>query len=161
MAISFIMGLLGVGILIAAIDDFLQGMDEPAHRQLIMAISFFSIICSGTMAIFKFNYSAHLSSPSLFKDGICSTIGALLGMALFFNTLILEANESLWWIDPVVSLVCGLFALFLAGQAIWQAMFVEGLPIFSLHWWEYGDETDAGETSADATEAKPKESEIV
>ena len=161
MAISFIMGLLGVGILIAAIDDFLQGMDEPAHRQLIMAISFFSVICSGTMAVFKFNYSAHLSSPSLFKHGICSTIGALLGMALFFNTLILEANESLWWIDPVVSLVCGLFALFLAGQAIWQAMFVEGLPIFSLHWWEYGDETDAGETSADASEAKPKESEIV
>lgn len=162
MAISFIMGLLGVGILIAAIDDFLQGADEAAHRSLIMGISFFSIICSGTMAVFKFNYSAHLTSPSLFKDGICSTIGALLGMALFFNTLILEANESLWWIDPVVSLVCGLFALFLAGQAIWQSVFVEGLPIFSLHWWSYGDETEGTDETATGTgEPKPKESEIV
>ena len=161
MAISLIMGLLGVGILVAAIDDFLAGADVPAHRQLILGISFFSILCSGTMAVFKFNYSAHLSSPSLFKDGICSTIGAILGVALFFNTLILEANESLWWIDPVVSLLCGIFALFLAGQAIFTAMFVQGLPIFSAHWWAYGDETDAGETSADESESKPKESEIV
>lgn len=159
MAISFIMGFLGIGILIAAIDDFLAGADVPAHRQLILGIAFFSIICSGIMAVFKFNYSAHLSSPSLFKDGICSTIGAVLGAALFFNTLILEANEGLWWIDPVVSLLCGIFALFLAAQAIWQAVFVEGLPIFSAHWWAVGDETDAGETGG--TDATVKESEIV
>jgi len=161
MGISLIMGVLGIGILAASIDDFLRGEDEPSHRELMMGIAFFSFFFSGIMAVFKFNYSAHLSSPSLFKDGICSTIGAVLGAALFFNTIILESNPSLWWMDPLVSLLCGFFALFLSGQAIWTAMFVQGLPIFSGHWWAYGDENDAGETSANGSEAKPKESEIV
>lgn len=113
------------------------------------------------MALFKFNYSAHLSSPSLFKDGICSTIGAVLGAALFFNTLILRVNTELWWIDPVVSLICGFVALVLAGQAMYQATFVQGLPICSPTWWFFSEGDGGGETTADENEPKPKESEIV
>ena len=167
LAISLIMGLLGIGILIAAIDDFMNGEHEPAHRQLILGISFWSIICSGTMAAIKFQYSVHLNSPSLFKDGICSTIGAILGAALFTNTLIVQAKPELWWIDPTISTICGIVALLLAAQAIWVAVFVQGVPICSCHWWAVSDGHDghdADKTTADdleLEETKPKESEIV
>jgi divalent metal cation (Fe/Co/Zn/Cd) transporter len=135
--------------------------EEPSHQQLILGLSFFSVLVSGTMALFKFNYSAHLSSPSLFKDAVCSTIGAVLGAALFVNTLILKVNTRLWWIDPVVSLICGFVAIFLAGQAMYQAIFVQGLPICSPKWWFFSKGDTGGETSADENEPKPKESEIV
>ena len=119
------------------------------------------------MALFKFNYSAHLSSPSLFKDAICSTIGAILGAALFFNTLILKVDTKFWWIDPVVSLICGFVALLLAGQAMYTAMFVQGLPICSPRWWytsegEGDAATGGGETTVDGEEEETKpESELV
>jgi divalent metal cation (Fe/Co/Zn/Cd) transporter len=161
MAISIIMGILGIGIIGAAIDDFLMGEDEPKHRQLILGLSFVSVLMSGTMALYKFNYSAHLNSPALFKDGICSTIGAVLGAALFFNTLILQVNSSLWWIDPVVSLICGIIAIALAGQAFYTASCVEGLPLCSIRWWLMSEGHGSDETSDGDAEPKPQESEIV
>ncbi|CAB9525022.1 Transmembrane protein 16.3 [Seminavis robusta] len=158
-AISIIMGFLGIGILIAAIDDFMQGEDEPAHRELILAIAFFSILCSGTMALYKFNYAVHLGSPSLRKDGLCSLIGAVLGAALFFNTLIQNQQPGLWWIDPVVSLICGFVALFMSAQSLYIARVVDKLPIFSAHWWSV-DIEEGGDGNTPAEE-KPKESDIV
>jgi len=154
------MGILGIGIFAAAVEDFTEGATEATDTEVILAISFFSIVCSTSMAVIKFNYSAHLNSPSLFKDAICSTIGATLGATLFFNTLIAEANPGLWWIDPVVSMVCGVVALVIAGQAMWVSVLVEGHPIFSCHWWYVGDEDDGATASGDVQE-KPPETEIV
>lgn len=162
-AISIIMGVLGVGILAASVDDFITGAGEAEHQQLILGISFLSIIISGTMALFKFNYSVHLGSESLYKDGICSTIGAILGGALFFNTLIQRANPKLWWIDPVVSLICGIVALFLCAQALYMAV-NDGHSIFKLNWWWMGDEIEAGgdgNTPAIEVSDKAPESEII
>jgi len=165
-AISLIMGLLGVGILIAAVDDFVRGENEAERQQLILAISFFSIIISGTMALFKFNYSVHLGSESLYKDGICSTIGAILGGALFFNTLIQRAYAGLWWIDPVVALLCGFVALFLCAQAIFIAIH-DGHAIFKFSWWWMEDGIEAGgdgnTPALEISDKEPKEveSEII
>lgn len=164
MAISIIMGLLGFGLLIAAIDDFVQGENENEHQQLILGISFVSIITSGIMALYKFNYSVHLGSESLYKDGICSTIGAVLGLALFVNTLLVRADPTLWWIDPVVAVVCSIFALYLSAEALFRASVKEGRPIFKWSWWWHDDEKEAEGPAVEVTEKeeeKAKESEIV
>lgn len=41
MGISIVMGLLGIFVIVGAVDDFLQGEDEPKHQDLILGISFF------------------------------------------------------------------------------------------------------------------------
>lgn len=166
MAISVIMGLLGVGTLVAAIDDFMRGEGEPEHQQLIMGIAFASIVISGTMALFKFNYSVHLGSESLYKDGICSTIGAILGGALFFNTLILKADPGLWWVDPVVALLCGLAALYLSAEALYRAQVKDGKPILKWSWWWHDDEIEdvnpaITTTDSNDLELKEQPAEIV
>ena len=164
-AISIIMGVLGLGLLIAAIDDFIRGANGTEHQQLILGIAFFSIIISGTMALFKFNYSVHLGSESLYKDGICSTIGAVLGVALFVNTLIVRSSPGLWWIDPVVAVLCSIFALYLSAEALYRASVKEGHPIFTWSWWWASDIEAEGPaitvTDHSQDSEKPKESEIV
>ena len=136
-AISIIMLLLGLSIVIAAIDDFMAGWSEPTHRELILALATCSIVISGTMAVFKFHYSKCLCSPSLYKDGLCSLLGATLGLALFFNTLIQDAQPGLWWIDPVVSLICGIIASIYAAYTIYIAVAVDRLHICSKHFFRF------------------------
>lgn len=117
------------------------------------------------MAIFKFNYSVHLSSPSLFKDGICSTIGTILGIALFVNTFLIRVDPGLWWIDPTVSTVCGVVALLLSAQALFKAACIDGIPICSPHWWAVSEGDTGGDTSPtgeiEATGKPGEESEVV
>jgi divalent metal cation (Fe/Co/Zn/Cd) transporter len=158
-AISIIMVLLGLSIIIAAIDDFLAGWSEPSHRELILGLATTSIVTSGTMAVFKFRYSTALCSPSLYKDGLCSLLGATLGAALFFNTLIQDSMPGLWWIDPVVSMLCGILASIYAAYTIYIALAVDKLHIFSKHFWY--DDIEAGGDGNTPAEDKPKESEVV
>merc|ERR1712176_1043561 len=90
-AISLTLGILGLGVIITSFKDFAVGVEDSLDRaQLILGLSFFTIFVSGTMALFKFNYAAHLGSSSLFKDGICSLIGTILAGALFLNSVIIN-----------------------------------------------------------------------
>jgi hypothetical protein len=158
-AISIIMFLLGLSIIFAAIDDFLAGWSEPSHRELILGLATTSIVTSGTMAVLKFHYSKALCSPSLYKDGLCSLLGATLGAALFFNTLIQDALPGLWWIDPFVSVICGILASVYSAYTIYIALAVDKLRICSKHFWF--DDIEAGGDGNTPAEDKPKESEVV
>jgi divalent metal cation (Fe/Co/Zn/Cd) transporter len=102
-------------------------------RTIVLNISFTSIFVFGALAIIKFQYSKKLKSPSLYKDGLCSLLGTILASALFVNTFIIEKYPQRWWLDPVVSILCGVAAFGIGVQAVWVASRV--LPIFSAQWW--------------------------
>ena len=134
-AISFILVILGLVVMATAIDDYTKGNEEPDQLDEILAVSFFSVVIFGTLASFKFHYSNCLESPSLYKDGLCSLIGTVLAGTLFINTLIIRENSDFWWIDPLVSLMCGIGSLLLGLWHLYQARYKENIPILSLHWW--------------------------
>lgn len=147
-AISFILFLLGFAVFVAAADDFSRGQEETEHLQSILGISIISIFVFGILAILKFHYSVRLSSPSLYKDGVCSLIGTVLAIALFVNTLIVKDNPQIWWLDPLVSMVAGVIAMVYGLYGVCMARIKEKLPICSIRWWftSQGSKTDAEDT---------------
>merc|ERR1712038_823191 len=136
--ISFVIILLGFMIVIAAFEDFARGKKEE-HKEtwVLYYISFFSMIVFGGLGLVKFRFSKMLSSESLYKDGICSMVGAILSASLFCNTVLYIASSGgAWWLDPIVALICGLGSLVYGLHGIYIAYVVEGLPIFSRKWWK-------------------------
>jgi len=134
-AISFILGLLGIFVIGAAAVDFAEGQEESASLDTLILISFFSILIFGAMSLIKFRYSVLLRSASLHKDGICSLIGTVLAVSLFINTAIIEEEPSLWWTDPLVACLAGVVAFGVGVHAVFMARWVQGLPIFTFSWW--------------------------
>ena len=135
-AIGFIIVILGLSICIAALMDFQRGAeDNDEKKAAVVLLSFFSIPVFGVLSCLKFRYAVRLDSPALYKDGICSLIGTILAIALFVNTLIIESNSGAWWIDPVVALIAGVFAILYGIRSVWAAYANQGLPIFSCAWW--------------------------
>jgi len=144
MAISFVLIMLGIFVSSGAIDDLAAGPESKADLDIILEISLISIVVFGALTIFKFNYSKKLNSASLYKDGLCSMFGTALSGALVFNTLIIEQFPSMWYLDPLVSLVCGFLAFGLGIYQVYVASRIQGLPLFTLKWWivSQGDGTD-------------------
>jgi len=133
-AISAIILILGLSIIIAAIDDFTRGAESNEQLQLVVGLSFWSIILFSILTCLKFRYAVRLDSESLYKDGICSLIGTIMSCGLFVNTLVIGQAEEAWWIDPVVALLAGIFAIIYGTQSVWRAS-KQGLPICSCAWW--------------------------
>lgn len=159
LAISFILVLLGIGVIATASEDIKAGGEPIEQIRVVEVISFFSILIFGTMAALKFRYAKALSSPSLRKDGICSLIGTILATALFVDTFIIDRHENLWWIDPLVALGAGIAAMLIGFHGMYVARCKERLPIFSCAWWflSQGEET-AG--AGDDDVAKGGENEL-
>mmetsp|Transcript_24723 Transcript_24723/g.69404 ORF Transcript_24723/g.69404 Transcript_24723/m.69404 type:complete len:304 (-) Transcript_24723:145-1056(-) len=135
MAISLVLIFLGLGVFAAASDDLAKGQAEPKYElDDVIVISIFSTFIFGTLCIFKFHYADKLQSASLYKDGICSLIGTILAIALLINTLIIEQDNGVWWLDPLVALICG-FASFLYGALGWIQAVQQGIPVFTVAWW--------------------------
>mmetsp|Transcript_4197 Transcript_4197/g.10938 ORF Transcript_4197/g.10938 Transcript_4197/m.10938 type:complete len:307 (-) Transcript_4197:513-1433(-) len=135
MAISLVLIFLGLGVFGAAADDLAAGQAEPKYElEDVVVIACFSVIVFGTLCIFKFHYADKLQSASLYKDGICSLIGSVLAVALLVNTIIIENDSDVWWLDPFVALLCG-FASFLYGVVGWMQAYRQGIPVFTLAWW--------------------------
>jgi divalent metal cation (Fe/Co/Zn/Cd) transporter len=142
-AISFILMLLGLIVITTSSYDLKNGAENQYELTLVVGIAFSSILIFGTLTIFKFQYSNRLDSSSLYKDGICSLIGTVLAAALFVNTLIIRTNPQVWWLDPLVAMVCG-FAAFLFGMQSLLVLCKRGVPICRLSWWfmSRGDGTE-------------------
>ena len=64
--------------------------------------------------------------------------------AVFINTLVIDRNPDVWWIDPLVALACGVAALLIGLWHIYVARYRQHIPIFSCRWWisSQGDGTD-------------------
>lgn len=153
-AISFVLVLLGLMVIAAAINAFKNDNDDgDGDTDAVIALSFMSVPIFATLTAFKFQYAKHLDSASLYKDGLCSLLGTILSAALFLNLVIIRSNPSLDWIDPLISLFCGFMAMYLGLEAIYSAKWKDGLPIFTIRWWvsSQGDGTD--ETSGRPVEA--------
>jgi len=151
-AISMILLLLGVGSIVAAILDFQKGheLDEDKHLWSLYYLAFSSLLIFGGLAMCKFRFADALKSQSLYKDGVCSLIGATLALSLFFNTVLnLSTDGMLWWLDPVVAVACGVGSLFYGLYSIYVPYVKEGLPIFSCSWWIYSDKRDTSTTPND------------
>ena len=133
--ISFILVLLGLNVIATAISDFVRGEEDPGSLRDVIAISAVSLIVFGILTCFKFHYGKALQSASLNKDGICSLIGTILAGALLVNTLIIEQESSLWWLDPVVAMGCGIGAIWYGLKCVYEAKYRDKLPIFTANWW--------------------------
>jgi len=162
--ISIILGILGIGIIFAALDDFEEGMEDPSNLRLLLAISVCSILIFGILAVVKFHYSVLLQSASLHKDGICSLIGTILSAALFINTLIIKHFPQAWWIDPAVALGCGIASIGIGLQAIFVAVVIKKIPIWNCAWWTNSsgdgkDEMTGRDLRPEDLNLEPKQSE--
>jgi Co/Zn/Cd efflux system component len=133
-AISFILILLGLGVVSTSSYDLKNGSENQYELALVIGIAFTSIVVFGSLTIFKFQYANKLDSSSLYKDGVCSLIGTVLAVALFINTLIIRANPLVWWLDPLVAMLCGFAALFFGMQSV-LVLCKRGVPICRLSWW--------------------------
>lgn len=134
-AISIVLVILGLFIFGTAIADFMRGNEAVESYSAILGISFISFLAFSVLSIFKFHYAKALESASLYKDGICSLIGTVLSGALFISTLIVEKNANAWWIDPVISLLCGFASMYIGYRGVYTARVKDQLPIFSCSWW--------------------------
>jgi len=138
--ISIVLSILGFGSIIVASRDFFHGFEEEDDNKLwtLYYLALASLLIFGGLAIFKFRYADALKSPSLYKDGICSLIGASLALSLFFNTILsFSTGGKLWWLDPTVAMTCGVSSLIYGLFSLYASYVIEGLPIFSCHWWIY------------------------
>ena len=132
MAISLILMLLGMGIIASASYDITLGPDrnhDSDNLDMILGMAGTSFFVFGCLAIVKFQFANALSSESLYKDGVCSLIGSILAAAIFTNTLIIRQRPKIWWIDPIVAMVCGFAALFLGFHSIFVAWKVRRVPV--------------------------------
>ena len=147
--ISYVLVLLGIGVFGAAVNDFRRGQEDADQYKKVIGLSFLSFIVFSVLSLFKFRYANALDSASLYKDGICSLIGTVLSGALFVDSILIEISPSLWWIDPLVALGCGLAAFYLGVSALYRASSTENLPIFSISWWfmSHGDGEDLPDSS--------------
>ena len=134
-AISFILTLLGLGVITTAIDDIKKGPETNEELKIVYVLAFCCIFLFSFLTIIKFKYSAKLESASLYKDGICSLIGTITSIAMFVNTAIVDTIPKLWYLDPLVAFLAGVFAFFYGIYTLGVAFFVQGLPIFSIKWW--------------------------
>ena len=144
-AISMVIGILGLFIFCVAIFDFLDN-DPEQDLALLFIISFVSIIVFGGLTVVKFKYATELDSPSLHKDGICSLIGTSLSASLLLTTAIVEEHPKAGYLDPVVSLLVGIAAIVYGFKVIIDLL-VNGVPIFHPEWW-YEKKKDSGEDSS-------------
>jgi len=155
-AISFIIVILGFSILIAALEDFSRGAEDNQELAAVVVLAMFSVPFFGILSCLKFRFAVRLDSQSLYKDGICSLIGTILSIALFVNTLIIVGEEGAWWIDPVVAMFAGIFAILYGVRAVWSAKVKQGVPIGSWSWWR-GKKDDSRRDSSPNMEMPPVE----
>ncbi len=140
--ISMVLALLGGGTIITASEDFASGPEVLSNVNSLFFVSFFSTIVFGGLALIKFHFARKLSSPSLRKDGVCSAIGGVLAASVFISTVLTSStNGSLWWLDPLIALFCGLGSLVYGLYGIYKAYVVDGHPVCKLRWWIYGDQS--------------------
>ncbi len=133
MALSIIIGILGLFLICVGIADILVA-EKDTNVEFLFLGSLVSIIFCGALAIIKFKYAADLDSQSMYKDGICSLIGVCLSASLLLTTAIIESFPAAWYIDPVASLVLGVGAT-VYGFKLVIDMVLSGVPIFNRDWW--------------------------
>lgn len=159
-AVTFILVLLGVFIFGAALADMARGQEDLDHDELTLALSALSAVVFGILTSLKFRYAKRLDSSSLYKDGLCSLTGTFLAVAVFINTLILEAEPGLWWLDPIAAAFCGGAALAYAVKCIMQYR-RGGLPIFTMEFWKTEETKDEDQAPAGSTSVELPPSEVV
>lgn len=135
MAISFILVLLGLAVLIAALEDFTHGEESLDNLRKLAIISIVSVFVFGAMTVVKFHMAKLLQSASLKKDGVCSLIGTILSGSLFVNTLIIMKQANAWWLDPFVAFSCAIASLIYGLSSIYRAYVVHGIPVCNPRWW--------------------------
>lgn len=156
MAISLILMLLGMGVIGTSSFDIAIGPGAGYNLDVVLAMAGTSLFCFGGLALFKFQYANAMASESLYKDGVCSLIGTILAAALFTNTLIIRRRPAIWWLDPVVAMICGFSALFLGCHSIFVAWKHRRVPILQLSWWlmSRGDGKTYGKTRTSREDEK-------
>lgn len=149
--ISIVLTILGLGTVISSMEDFADGEEESMENlNVIYYVALVSIFIFGIMAAVKFQYARVLNSSSLRKDGICSALGTILAVSLFFNTsMTMASNGSLWWLDPLVAIVCGIGSMVYGLKGVYKAYVKEGAPIFNCSWWLYGGQKNVEEEEGD------------
>lgn len=141
--ISLVLALLGGGTVITASEDFASGQEDLEDLYSLYYVSFFSTIIFGVLALIKFHYATKLGSPSLRKDGVCSAIGGVLAASVFISTVLAVSTEGdLWWLDPLIAIICGLGSLIYGLYGIYKAYVIDGHPVCTLRWWIYGEQNN-------------------
>jgi hypothetical protein len=148
-SISFVLVALGVTVIGAGAEDLAIGPEQIANVRPMIAFSVFGTVAFWALASLKIRYSVALASPSLYKDGICSAIGAAVAAAMLVSSAS-RSSTGAWWLDPVVSIGAGIGALAYGARCLCAARYRDGIPIGSCRWWfaSQGSGGDAAAASA-------------
>jgi len=158
-AISIIIFFLGIAVAIMAMVDFTEpNVDHGDHNSLLL-FSGVSFLVFSVLTVMKFKMATALDSRSLRKDGICSLVGTILSFALMLTTLITLGNESLWWIDPLIAIICGMACLVFGLRSVVLQSYEKGIPIWSPRWWIFSRDTRDGNDTVKEQEMNDFEDE--
>lgn len=153
--ISIILSILGFFTIITSAEDFSAGQEDlDTDLYILFYISFVSAAIFGVMTMFKVRYGTLLNSPSLKKDAVCSAIGTVLAISVFFNTtLTISSGGELWWLDPFVAIICGIGSLGYGLKGVHKAYVLDGYPICTLSWWANGESAATNQGNAVDTDS--------
>lgn len=164
-AISFLIILLGCLVVPAAVGDLAAG--APTEQQidvgldLVLTISFLSVVIFSFMTFLKLYYAKVLNSESLHKDGLCSVIGILLSTFIFISSWLINKYPDFWKIDAYSAIFCGTIAILIGSHGALRAILEKDLNVFSFSFWN-GDVADSNSSiSQGVDETKPTLSEVV
>jgi len=111
-AMSFI--ILGIVVGGVAIKNLVK-QHQPSRPDVLINLAIPSIVILSALGVAKLHLGYKIDSPSLRKDGICSSIGALLAVGILVGNLGYKKNTGFWWFDAAVAVTLAT-VLFLYGN---------------------------------------------
>ena len=90
-------------------------LEKGAEQTLY--ITAFSAVIFGFLTLGKFELAKRSGSTVLMKDAICSGLGVILSLVVFFSSLFEEGG--FWWADPIAALVIAVM-MFIEAARTWK-----------------------------------------
>jgi len=142
-AVSFLIILLGCLVVPAAVGDLAAGAPiendvDEVDLEVVMTISFSSVLIFSFMTYLKLNYAKVLNSPSMQKDGLCSFIGLLLSTFIFLSSWLINTYPVFWKVDAYLAIFLGIIAILIGSHGALQAILEKDMDIFSVAFWNGG-----------------------
>ncbi|CAG2112554.1 unnamed protein product [Medioppia subpectinata] len=86
---------------------------EPDMNGLpgILHVTSVAFVICGLLALGKYILYRHMNSKSMYLESINSWISAVFALLIVITTMIIEYDNNLWILDPIVSIVFSLFMI--------------------------------------------------
>ncbi|XP_054166740.1 transmembrane protein 163-like [Oppia nitens] len=86
---------------------------EPDMNGLpgILHVTSVAFVICGLLALGKYMLYKHMNSQSMYLESINSWISSILALVIVISTMIIQYDNNLWILDPIVSIVFSVFMI--------------------------------------------------